>query len=111
MPNGAPHPAAGWERLVAMPWNQASRRKNGGTRDKSGTRAAVKREISDMDFDKELDARGLNCPLPILKSKKSLTEFLAHRHFILAYISCDYYRIMKVYFSFCLRKSFRFFSV
>lgn len=25
-----------------------------------------------MNFDKELDARGLNCPLPILKTKKSL---------------------------------------
>jgi tRNA 2-thiouridine synthesizing protein A len=27
-----------------------------------------------MNFDKELDARGLNCPLPILKAKKSLNE-------------------------------------
>jgi tRNA 2-thiouridine synthesizing protein A len=27
-----------------------------------------------MNFDKELDARGLNCPLPILKAKKALTE-------------------------------------
>ena len=27
-----------------------------------------------MNFDKELDARGLNCPLPILRSKKSLGE-------------------------------------
>jgi tRNA 2-thiouridine synthesizing protein A len=26
-----------------------------------------------MDFDKELDARGLNCPLPILRTKKALT--------------------------------------
>ena len=26
-----------------------------------------------MEFDQELDARGLNCPLPILKAKKSLT--------------------------------------
>ena len=25
-----------------------------------------------MQFTKELDARGLNCPLPILKTKKSL---------------------------------------
>lgn len=25
-----------------------------------------------MNADKELDARGLNCPLPILKTKKSL---------------------------------------
>jgi tRNA 2-thiouridine synthesizing protein A len=27
-----------------------------------------------MEFHKELDARGLNCPLPILKAKKALTE-------------------------------------
>lgn len=27
-----------------------------------------------MNFDKELDARGLNCPLPILRAKKSLGE-------------------------------------
>jgi tRNA 2-thiouridine synthesizing protein A len=27
-----------------------------------------------MEFDKELDARGLNCPLPILKAKKALAE-------------------------------------
>ncbi len=26
---------------------------------------------------KELDARGLNCPLPILKAKKALTEMLS----------------------------------
>jgi tRNA 2-thiouridine synthesizing protein A len=25
-------------------------------------------------FDKELDARGLNCPLPILKTKKALAD-------------------------------------
>jgi tRNA 2-thiouridine synthesizing protein A len=27
-----------------------------------------------MDFQKELDARGLNCPLPILKAKKALAD-------------------------------------
>jgi tRNA 2-thiouridine synthesizing protein A len=27
-----------------------------------------------MDIDKEIDTRGLNCPLPILKAKKALTE-------------------------------------
>lgn len=27
-----------------------------------------------VDFDKELDARGLNCPLPILRTKKSLSD-------------------------------------
>jgi TusA-related sulfurtransferase len=27
-----------------------------------------------MNVDKELDTRGLNCPLPILKAKKALAE-------------------------------------
>ena len=27
-----------------------------------------------MHIDKELDARGLNCPLPILKAKKALAD-------------------------------------
>jgi tRNA 2-thiouridine synthesizing protein A len=27
-----------------------------------------------MEIHKELDARGLNCPLPILKTKKALAE-------------------------------------
>lgn len=27
-----------------------------------------------MDFDKDLDARGLNCPLPILRAKKALND-------------------------------------
>ncbi|MDR3393420.1 MAG: sulfurtransferase TusA family protein [Parasulfuritortus sp.] len=27
-----------------------------------------------MNFDKDLDARGLNCPLPILRAKKTLNE-------------------------------------
>mgnify|MGYP001607818733 CR=1 FL=1 len=26
-----------------------------------------------MQFDKDLDTRGLNCPLPILRTKKALT--------------------------------------
>lgn len=30
-----------------------------------------------MDFDKEVDARGLNCPLPILRAKKALAEMKA----------------------------------
>jgi tRNA 2-thiouridine synthesizing protein A len=29
---------------------------------------------AEMQFDKELDARGLNCPLPILRTKKALTD-------------------------------------
>lgn len=27
-----------------------------------------------MQFDKDLDARNLNCPLPIIKTKKSLAD-------------------------------------
>ena len=27
-----------------------------------------------MNFDKEIDTRGLNCPLPILRTKKTLAE-------------------------------------
>ena len=27
-----------------------------------------------MDFQKEVDARGLNCPLPILRTKKALAD-------------------------------------
>jgi len=27
-----------------------------------------------MTFDKEVDARGLNCPLPILRAKKALND-------------------------------------
>lgn len=30
-----------------------------------------------IQHDKELDARGLNCPLPILRTKKSLTDMLS----------------------------------
>ena len=30
-----------------------------------------------MDFDKELDTRGLNCPLPILKAKKALSDMVS----------------------------------
>ncbi len=30
-----------------------------------------------MNFDKDLDARGLNCPLPILRAKKALAEMTA----------------------------------
>jgi tRNA 2-thiouridine synthesizing protein A len=30
--------------------------------------------ITSISFHKELDARGLNCPLPILRTKKALTD-------------------------------------
>ena len=31
-------------------------------------------ESETMEFHKDIDARGLNCPLPILKAKKALAE-------------------------------------
>lgn len=40
-----------------------------------------------MNFDKELDARGLNCPLPILRAKKALTDMQSGQ--ILRIVSTD----------------------
>ena len=40
-----------------------------------------------MNIDKELDTRGLNCPLPILKAKKALAEMTSGQ--ILKVISTD----------------------
>ena len=40
-----------------------------------------------MNVDKELDARGLNCPLPILKAKKALAEMTSGQ--VLRVVSTD----------------------
>jgi tRNA 2-thiouridine synthesizing protein A len=40
-----------------------------------------------MHIDKEIDTRGLNCPLPILKAKKALTDM--HSGQLLKVISTD----------------------
>jgi TusA-related sulfurtransferase len=40
-----------------------------------------------MQIDKELDARGLNCPLPILKAKKALADMQSGQ--ILRVVSTD----------------------
>ncbi len=40
-----------------------------------------------MNFDKELDARGLSCPLPIVKTKKSLADMSSGQ--VLKVISTD----------------------
>ena len=40
-----------------------------------------------MNFDKELDVRGLNCPLPILRSKKYLADMTSGQ--ILKIIATD----------------------
>jgi len=34
-------------------------------------------DTTPIPFDREVDARGLNCPLPILKAKKALTDLAA----------------------------------
>lgn len=40
-----------------------------------------------MDFDKQLDARGLSCPLPILRAKKALGEIQSGQ--VLRVVSTD----------------------
>lgn len=40
-----------------------------------------------MHIDKELDTRGLNCPLPILKAKKALAELQSGQ--VLRVVSTD----------------------
>jgi len=40
-----------------------------------------------MHADKELDTRGLNCPLPILKAKKALTDMASGE--VLKIVSTD----------------------
>ena len=40
-----------------------------------------------MNFDKVLDASGLNCPLPILRSKKSLNDMTSGQ--VLKIVSTD----------------------
>jgi TusA-related sulfurtransferase len=40
-----------------------------------------------MNIDKELDTRGLNCPLPILKAKKALADMTSGQ--LLKVVSTD----------------------
>jgi len=40
-----------------------------------------------MDVDREIDTRGLNCPLPILKAKKSLNDIASGQ--LLRVVSTD----------------------
>jgi len=40
-----------------------------------------------MNIDKELDTRGLNCPLPILKAKKALSDMQSGQ--VLRVVSTD----------------------
>jgi len=43
--------------------------------------------MNDIAFNQELDCRGLNCPLPILKTKKAMDEMSAGE--ILKMVSTD----------------------
>jgi tRNA 2-thiouridine synthesizing protein A len=40
-----------------------------------------------MEFNKDLDTRGLNCPLPILKAKKALADMVTGE--VLRVVSTD----------------------
>lgn len=40
-----------------------------------------------MQYDKDLDARGLNCPLPILRAKKALGDMISGQ--VLRILSTD----------------------
>ena len=40
-----------------------------------------------MEIDREIDTRGLNCPLPILKAKKSLNDMVSGQ--LLKVVSTD----------------------
>lgn len=51
--------------------------RRGATTCVAGGRCSGRARLTDnrpMDITKEVDARGLNCPLPILKAKKALSE-------------------------------------
>jgi tRNA 2-thiouridine synthesizing protein A len=54
------------------------------------------------DFDRELDASGLNCPLPILRAKKSLND-MTHGQ-VLKVISTDQ-GSLKDFEAFCKQTS------
>lgn len=53
-----------------------------------------------MEFDKEVDASGLNCPLPILRCKKGLSDLNASQ--VLKVISTDPGSV-KDFNAFCLQ--------
>src|ERR1039458_5616334 len=51
------------------------------------TKSTHHKEKAIMNFDKDLDARGLNCPLPILRAKKALTDMQSGQ--VLRIVSTD----------------------
>jgi tRNA 2-thiouridine synthesizing protein A len=54
-----------------------------------------------MNFDKELDARGLKCPLPILRTKKALTDMASGQ--VLKIVATDPGSV-RDFQAFCKRK-------
>ena len=42
-----------------------------------GLKSVKRQKAASMNIDKEIDTRGLNCPLPILKAKKALAEMVS----------------------------------
>jgi tRNA 2-thiouridine synthesizing protein A len=53
-----------------------------------------------MQFDKTVDASGLNCPLPILRCKKGLSEIEANQ--VIRVIATDHSAI-KDFSAFCMQ--------
>jgi len=51
-----------------------------------------------MNVNKELDVRGLNCPLPILRAKKALTDLLSGQ--VLKIVATDPGSV-KDFYAFC----------
>ena len=50
-----------------------------------------------MNVDKELDARGLNCPLPILKTKKSLADMASGQVLKITSTDCGSVKDMQAF--------------
>ena len=50
-----------------------------------------------MNFDKELDTRGMNCPLPILKTKKSLADMVSGQVLKVVSTDCGSVKDMKAF--------------
>jgi tRNA 2-thiouridine synthesizing protein A len=76
--NGSPWPQFDGEQYTGAPArgksiNGANHGSRGSPRFSEFAHADDQGDLT-MHFDKELDARGLSCPLPILKTKKALND-------------------------------------
>jgi tRNA 2-thiouridine synthesizing protein A len=75
--NGAQTPQFDGEQCAPAPAGEngkIGRITGTGQRQAGGFAHAMNQGDATMNFDKELDARGLSCPLPILKTKKALND-------------------------------------